>query len=115
MLYFILLQRYRPEEDGIVFPVWLNVAILIIVIFCVWWSESIRIIELKKKPTFHPKKDWKSIIQCFVLDGKENPKIFFGCLSLVLFDMIIQTCPWLIYVILGIGVIGFLIYNHFKK
>lgn len=113
---WILLQRYRPEDDGIApTPVWLSTIIVIGIIIAVWWSQSERVKEFKEKSSINVKADIKDIMKCLIDDIKEFPLIFLGCVAIVIIYIILRIYEWLFYVILGVGIGGYLLYLHLKK
>ena len=113
---WILLQRYRPVDDGIApTPVWLSAIIVIAIIIAVWWSQSERIKEVRERHSTDIKSDFKDILRCLVADIKDFPWIFLGCVAIVILYIILLTYEWLFYVILGVGIVGYLIYLHLKK
>ena len=113
---WILLQRYRPEDDGIApTPVWLSAIIVVAIIIAVWWSQSKRIRKFKEKSSLDVKEDIKNIMNCLIADIKDFPLIFLGCVAIVILYIILLTSEWLFYVILGVGIVGYLIYLHLKK
>lgn len=113
----IILCRYRydPEYDGGgSTPLWLRVMFLTIILFCIWWNNSRRIIAFKNKNRDNNIKSYiRLILKCLILDIKDKPLYMIGCVAIIVIYTLIMLYDWVFYAILGIAAIGFIAYMRY--
>lgn len=115
----IPLFRYDPEYDGAgSTPIWANLVILSIIIICIWWSNSKRIEEFKQDIEWHDVYFWSkflSVAKTLFLDIKESPLTFALCIAIVVLYWLILSYRWMLYVLIGVGLIIYLIWNKYNR